>query len=88
MCNIIDCQARNSLLPHYDRLKSFCWTCSDLLQQICREEAHLLSSADLQVAVHLLTFLHHNLKKHSGKTFKLINTHIEQCVRVFLLRFS
>lgn len=47
---------RNSLLPHFHR------TCSKLLQQICREEAQLPPSADLQVAVHLLAFLHHNLR--------------------------
>lgn len=59
----------------------FCWKCrcrtrSALLQQICREEAHLPSSADLQVAVHLLTFLHHNLRRNAiGKP--LNNSHIE-----------
>lgn len=35
---------------------------SDLLQQISREVAQLASSADLQVAAFLVSFLHHNLK--------------------------
>lgn len=35
---------------------------SDLLQEISREVAQLASSADLQVAAFLISFLHHNLK--------------------------
>lgn len=44
---------------------------SDLLQQISREVAQLASSADLQVAAFLVSFLHHNLKH--GFTHSLIH---------------
>lgn len=42
-----------------------CWSSSDLLQQVSGEEAKLPPCADLQVAVYLLTLLHHDLSTHT-----------------------
>lgn len=48
-----------------------CWSSSDLLQQVGGEEAKLPSCTDLQVAVYLLTLLHHNLRTHTTNTLRL-----------------
>lgn len=78
-CNHVLKLKFKALLPFWTRDKYVStaqgWnrlTSSDLLQQVGREEAKLASCADLQVAIHLLTFLHDNLRTHITETQSVI----------------